>query len=399
MADTESSKSRRPRQPDGTIRRASGRHEGLWIARKRYRDPSGVWREKKRLAASHREAKEALQAIRDEIASDARSHSSDARGRTFKELADFYEREYVKPPAYLGERKVAGLRSHVRVRQHLDVLREHFGAAPLDRLSYDDLRRYKERRLQTRTKQHTDRSVSAINNELRILRRALNIAVRKDWIAENPFRRGDALICAADEVKRERILTRDEEAALLAQCVGGRSHLRALVVCALDTALRRNEQITLTWEDVDLEGRTIRVRARNAKRGLTRTVPVTARLLAELTALRKAAESAPRFKEASRVFQVNSFREAWNGARTKAKLTDVRWHDLRHTAITWMLEAGMNPAGVMKVSGHTQWTTFMRYVNTNEETAREAARLLDAHHEATGRRARPQAVPLRSGRR
>lgn len=399
MSVAEPQKPKRPRQPDGTIRRATGRHAGLWIARKRYRDPAGVWREKKRLAASQREAKEALLAIRDEIAGEARAHSTDARGRTFKELADFYEREYVRPPAYLGDRKVAGLRSHVRVRQHLEVLREHFGAAPLASLAYDDLRRYKERRLRTKTRHHTERSVSAVNNELRILRRALNIAERKGWIAESPFRRGDALVCAADEVKRERILTRDEEAELLARCTGARAHLRALVVCALDTGLRRGEQLSLTWRDVDLEGRTIRVSARNTKTGLTRTVPVTARLLAELTALRKEAERAPRFKEEVRVFRVNSFRQAWAGALKKAKIAGVRWHDLRHTAITWMLEAGMNPAGVMKVSGHSQWTTFMRYVNTNEETAREAAKLLDAHHEATGRRSRPQAVPLRSGRR
>jgi integrase len=397
VPDTE--KPKRTRQPDGTIRRAAGRHAGLWIARKRYRDHSGVWREKKRLAATHRDAKDALQVIRDEIAGEARSHSSDARGRTFKELADFYEREYVRPPVYLGERKVAGLRSHVRVKQHLDVLRAHFNALALDRLNYDELRRYKERRLRAKTKDDRDRSVSAVNNELRILRRAFGIAVRKGWMPENPFRLGDPLVCAADEVKRERILTRDEEAAILAQCIGGRAHLRALVVCALDTALRRNEQLTLTWSDVDLEGRVIRVRARNAKRGVTRTVPVTARLLAELTAMRKAAERAPRFKEEQRVFPVKSFRQAWAGALVKAKVAGLRWHDLRHTAITWMLEAGMNPAGVMKVSGHTQWSTFMRYVNTNEETAREAAKLLDAHHEATGRSPRPRPVPLGRARR
>jgi integrase len=390
---------KRPRQPDGTIRRATGKHEGLWIARKRYRDPSGVQREKKRLATSHREAKEALQVIRDEIADELKSHSPDVRDRTFSDLADFYEREYLKPPVYLGDRKISGLRSHVRVRYHLAVLREHFGATLLSRLSYDDLRRFKECRLKTKTKDERERGISAVNNELRILRRALGIGVRKGWLAENPFRRGDALISAADEVKRERILTRDEETALLAQCVGGRARLRALIICALDTALRRSEQLGLLWSDIDLEGRTMVVRARNSKRGVRRTVPITARLLVEMKALRRVAEAAPRFSEERRVFEVNDFREAWSGALEKAKVKGMRWHDLRHTAITWMLEAGMNPANVMKISGHTQWTTFMRYVNTNEETAREAARLLDAHHAATRPASRPHVVPLRRGRR
>jgi integrase len=398
-APTKDATRKRPRQPDGTIRRATGRHKGLWTARKRYVDSSGVRREKKRLAPSQREAKEALEAIRAEIADELRrGRPADATAVTFRDLADFYEREYVRPPVYLGDRKVSGLRSHTRVGYHLAVLRAHFGAQRLCGLSYDDLRRYKERRLRERTKHDGERSVSAVNNELRILRRALNIGVRKGWLSENPFLRGDALISAADEVKRERILTREEEASLLAVCVGGRAHLRPLVVCALDTALRRNEQLTLTWEDVDLESRTIRVRARNSKRGTARTVPVTARLLAELTALRRTAERAPRFKESERVFRIKDFREAWTGARTKAGLAGVRWHDLRHTAITWMLEAGVSAAKVMKISGHTQWTTFLRYVNTNEETAREAGKLLDAHHAATRPKTRPHAVPLRRGR-
>lgn len=170
---------KRPRQADGTIRRGTGRHEGLWIARKRYRDQSGVWREKKRLAASHRDAKDALQAIREEITEEMRSRSSDARGRTFKELADFYEREYLKPAVYLGDRKVSGLRSHEEVKYLLGSLREHFGAAPSYRLSHDDLRRFRERRLRTKTKQNRERSVSAVNNELRVLRRVLHIGVQK----------------------------------------------------------------------------------------------------------------------------------------------------------------------------------------------------------------------------
>lgn len=196
----EKTKPKRSRQPDGTIRRASGRHEGLWIARKRYRDSSGVCREKKRLAPSHREAKDALAAIRAEISDELRAHSRDSRGRTFKELADFYEREYLKPAVYLGDRKVAGMRSHEEVRYLLNSLRGHFGAAPLGRFSYDDLRRFKDRRLRARTKQNRDRSVSAVNNELRVLRRVLNIGVQKGWIPENPFRVGDPLISAADEV-------------------------------------------------------------------------------------------------------------------------------------------------------------------------------------------------------
>jgi len=61
-----------------------------------------------------------------------------------------------------------------------------------------------------------------------------------------------------------------------------------------------------------------------------------------------------------------------------AVVEDFRFHDCRHTAITRMIQAGMPPMQVMKISGHTQMTTFARYVNTDGHTARNVAAALDA---------------------
>jgi hypothetical protein len=49
------------------------------------------------------------------------------------------------------------------------------------------------------------------------------------------------------------------------------------------------------------------------------------------------------------------------------------FHDLRHTAITRMLEKGISPPLVMKISGHTQHKTFLRYVNQSENSVYEIA--------------------------
>jgi hypothetical protein len=57
-----------------------------------------------------------------------------------------------------------------------------------------------------------------VNRELALLRRMLNVAMREGWLMRNPFTAGDPLICLADERKRERILTREEEARLLGAC-------------------------------------------------------------------------------------------------------------------------------------------------------------------------------------
>ena len=74
------------------------------------------------------------------------------------------------------------------------------------------------------------------------MRRLLNIAEREGWILRNPMRSGDPLISIADERKRKRIFTRDEELRLLAACENRyQKHLRPILICALDTGMRRGE--------------------------------------------------------------------------------------------------------------------------------------------------------------
>jgi integrase len=56
--------------------------------------------------------------------------------------------------------------------------------------------------------------------------------------------------------------------------------------------------------------------------------------------------------------------------------TDFRFRDCRHTAITRMIQAGIPATETMKISGHTQFVTFARYVNINEKAARKGAERL-----------------------
>src|SRR5439155_8639989 len=74
------------------------------------------------------------------------------------------------------------------------------------------------------------------------------------------------LISIADERKRERILTRDEELRLLAACENRyQKHLRPILICALDTGMRRGEIFGLKWSDVDFEERILTIRPFNTK--------------------------------------------------------------------------------------------------------------------------------------
>ena len=80
------------------------------------------------------------------------------------------------------------------------------------------------------------------------------------------------------------------------------------------------------------------------------------------------------------VFGVTDFKKSFGAACAEAKIHDLRFHDLRRTAITRMVEVGLTPMEIMKVSGHTQWNTFARYVNPGDEAIQRIARVLTAHH-------------------
>ena len=213
------------------------------------------------------------------------------------------------------------------------------------------------------------------------MRRLLNIAEREGWILRNPMRNGDPLISIADERKRERIVTREEELRLLTACENRyRRHLRPIVICALDTGMRRGEIFGLKWSDVDFEERVLTIRAFNTKTMQERQVSLTTRLMIELERIW---EESPKNKDFLVFGFTDNVKKSWTSVRTKAGLPDIRFHDLRHTAATRLVAAHLPLPEVGRVLGHTQANTTYRYVNANIETTRRAAALLNAFNEGT----------------
>jgi integrase len=206
-----------------------------------------------------------------------------------------------------------------------------------------------------------------------MLRRMLTVAQREGWILRNPFAAGDSLISLAAENKRERILTRDEEVKLLAACkTPQRAHLKAILICALDTGMRQGEIFSLRWRDVDLEERILNIQAFHTKTMKERQVAITTRLAIELERLKA---SAPDDRDGLVFGILDNVKRSFTAARSKAGLKDLRFHDLRHTAATRLVGAHIPLSEVGRILGHTQANTTYRYVNANVETANARRRL------------------------
>lgn len=349
--------------------------DGQLYARFSYTDSSGKRREKHLKADSKLHARELYERMKREF-KDYGQQTIDSSRMTFRQLAEIYEEHKLIPAEYVGERKVAGLRSLDAPQIFLATLIKHFGSRPIKTITYADIEKFKRTRLKTQTVKGKARSITSVNRELELLRAVLNYAKREGWILRNPFESGAPLISKADEVHRERVLDRREEERLLAVCVGRREHLRPLLIAALDTACRRGELIQMKWSDVDFENRMIQVRAMTTKTARSRSVPISSRLFAELELLRKKAAS-----DEDLIFGVtDNVKKSFVSACRAARIEDFRFHDCRHTAITRMIQKGLPPSLVMKISGHTQMATFARYVNVDDDAIRRAAQAIDDFH-------------------
>jgi len=333
---------------------------GKWYARLRYSDANGRRCEKKRTAPTQAAGWKKINELRAEVAADLSGR------KTYKELDAFYRREYVHAARFAGGRKQSGFRQDLNsVERYLDRALEQFGDKPLDSITYDDLRRYK-RHIEdlpvTDSKGNVirRRSVSDVHHHLKRVRRLFKIAIEQGWMDVSPFDRGTGLIVEVFEAERTRVLTDVEEERLLDACDKWRQHLRQIIIFAVETACRRGEIQKLEWRHVDLTRRVIEIEATNTKTLKPRQVPITGRCAAILAEIREQQRGAIH----RRVFNTGDFKTAFNKACEIAGLEDLHFHDLRHTAITRMLET-LDRSEVMKISGHTQERTFMRYVNPN----------------------------------
>ncbi len=169
----------------------------------------------------------------------------DGSRMTFSELADIYAEKKLIAPVYKGETRIAGLRSWKNQRGQLKSLCAHFGKQKLQSITHSAIESYRIERLQTKTIYGAERTITGVNRELALMRAVLNFARRQGWIMRNPFEMGESLISLADENRRDRLLTADEEARLLAVCDGRRLHLRPLIIAAIDTAMRKGELLKL----------------------------------------------------------------------------------------------------------------------------------------------------------
>jgi integrase len=137
--------------------------------------------------------------------------------------------------------------------------------------------------------------------------------------------------------------------------------------------MRRGEILKLRWDSVNFTNKTITVVAMNTKTARARNVALTDRLRDELQELWQKSTK----DQNGLVFGItDSFKKSFNSACKEAEIEDLHFHDLRHTAITRLINLGIAPMEIMKISGHTQMNTFTRYINPEASSIQNIAKAL-----------------------
>ncbi len=383
----------------GIIQKKDKNGAVAWYARIVRTEPDG----KKRQHTQKADSKSHARRLRDELSDKYKSGGQtamDGSKLTFREFAEDYKTRRLIPAKYHQDRKVAGLRSHRTARNFLNNLLSYFGNKRISDITPAEIEHFKQKRFDTpitSTKKgettERPRAIASVNRELALLRSMLNDAIYNGWLTRSPFLNAK-LLSLSDEVRRERVLSFDEENRLLGACdeiitlnyerngksitstqKSKRQHLKPLLVAALDTAMRSGELLTLKWRDIDFANRLINIIAFNTKTAKARTVGMTQRVYDELS---KLWEQSPGDQD-ELVFGIrDSVKRAFGSACRDAGIADFRFHDCRHTAITRMIQAGLSPMEVMKISGHTQMNTFARYVNPDTHAVTRIADVLTA---------------------
>lgn len=179
---------------------------------------------------------------------------------------------------------------------------------------------------------------------------------------------------------RVRYLKNDERERLLAACrASAWPRLFLLVLMAMTTGARRGELLALRWCDIDFEAGEARigedqtVRERATKNGDARALILLPAVLAELERFKPkdaATSAALVFRSRLRPSQPYASAQAFNEALAEAGIRNFRFHDLRHTAASYMAQSGASLLEIADTLGHRQLRMVQRYAHLNTSSRR-----------------------------
>jgi integrase len=209
------------------------------------------------------------------------------------------------------------------------------------------------------------RAPATVNRYMGVLRHAFSVAVNEwEWLPEHPMKN----IAKLPEPRgRVRFLDDAERARLLAACrESSAAFLYPLVVLALSTGARHGELISLHWHQVDFARQAIVLH--DTKNKERRVLPMAHHALEVMEGWHRARDvQNPLVFPSERIpTQPVQSRPAWIEALKRARIENFRFHDLRHSAASYLAMNGASTNEIAEVLGHKTLVMVKRYAHLSE---------------------------------
>jgi integrase len=279
--------------------------------------------------------------------------------KTFRDLMEKYLREH-------SERNKAPT-SHRRDKSLADRLLLVFGNLRLSEISPRLIAEYKYRRKVEEAAPRT------INYELALMSHAFSLAMKEwEWVKDNPVSR-----VSREKVNNqiERWLSTEEQKKLLS---ASPHWLKEIIVFAINTGFRQSEILNLAWPQVDLFRKTVTLLEQKNK--CKDTLPLNQSALEVLKArakIRAAKTDYVFYNGNGNRIDARNLLRAFYASIKKAEVEGLRFHDLRHTFATRLVQGGVDLFAVQKLGRWKTTSMVMRYGHHNPESLRPEVAVLD----------------------
>ncbi len=288
--------------------------------------------------------------------------TTEAKRHTLTELVDRYRREVLPGKS---------ASSMYMQTQQLGWWKEQLGVHVLADITPSLIAEYRDKLARG---DGEPRSNATVLRYMAALSHAFTLAVKEwRWLEDSPIRNGSK---PKESRGRVRFLSDEERERLLDACrMSDNPYIYPAVVLALSTGARKMEILTLHWRDVDFPRQVITLHT--TKNGERRALPLTGHaweLMQHHATVRRI--DSPFVFPSRNGRQAFDIRRAWEAARHQAHLPDFRFHDLRHSAASYLAMNGASLAEIAEILGHKTLAMVKRYAHLSEaHTAGVVARM------------------------
>lgn len=250
------------------------------------------------------------------------------------------------------------------VKQHLLWWKQEIGHCLLSEIKPSHIAQKRDELLSQNTFYKKPRSSTTVVRYIASLSHAFSIALKEwEWMDENPIRKINKPKLPQGRV---RFLDESEKNRLLDACKQSNSaNLYLIVVLALSTGMRKGEILALTWNDIDFERETILLLT--TKNGERRMIPLIGLPLDLLKRLNSYRQGNLVFPSPNNMNHPLDIRSAWENAVQKANITNFKFHDLRHTAASYLAMSNASLIEIGTLLGHKTVQMTKRYAHLSNE--------------------------------